>query len=84
MYKRCASKTFSFHQSLSLRSALQHKLRRGHQLSWTLWAGFGFEPSLFSSQPRLFPSLSVTAQISHQQYCKALGDEGKWSVQAQG
>lgn len=58
--KRCAHKTFSFHQSLC--SVPQHELRHGHQLSLFVWAGFRFEPSLFSSQPRLIPSLSVAAQ----------------------
>lgn len=62
MCKRCASKTFSFHQSLSLCSVPQHELRYGHQLSLSVWAGFGFEPSLFSSQLRLIPSLSVAGQ----------------------
>lgn len=60
--KRCASKTFSFRQSLSLCSVLQHELRHGHQLSLSAWAEFRLEPSFFSSQPRLIPSLSVAAQ----------------------
>lgn len=64
VYERCASETFSFHQSLSLSSVPQHELRHGHQLSPTVWAWSGFELSLFSSQQSLFPTLSVTAQHS--------------------
>lgn len=61
MHERCASKTFSVHQSLSLCSVPQQELRRGHQLSLSVWAGLRFEPSLSSSQPRLISSLSVAA-----------------------
>ena len=75
LYERCASETFSFHQSFSLRSVPQHELRHGHQLSLTVWAGFGFEPLLPTQTVSL--SLSVTAQSRLEQFCKPLeGDEG--------